>query len=204
MPFLEGLLYGLGLAFLIGPVFFTLLQASLKHGVGSGLAVAVGIFASDIVCVVICTLGVATILQDVRNQAYLALGGSVILIGLGLKYVVKPKIKTDVDEKQTVAGYLGYALKGFLVNFVNPFVFFVWIGIIAVGSSKYNLDSSLKYYLAGALVGIFSTDAAKAVLAHKIKRFIKPKILMVLFRVIGICLIGFGGNLIHFGITHLN
>lgn len=204
MPFLEGLVVGFGLAFLIGPVFFTLLQASLRHGVWSGLAVAVGIFISDIVCVAICALGVATLLQEEQNQAYLALGGSLILIGLGLKYLIKPNISTNVDEKIGAAGYLGYAIKGFLVNFVNPFVFFVWIGIIAVGSSKYSLGGDLKFYLAGTLIGIFSTDTLKAVLAHKIKRFIKPKILTGLFRIIGFCLVAFGGRLIYFGFTHLN
>lgn len=204
MPLFEGLLYGLGLAFLIGPVFFTLLQASLTHGVSSGVSVAIGIFVSDIFCVTICYLGVAALLQEERNQAYLALAGSFILVSMGLKYMIKPKINTEVNEKLSIAGYLGYALKGFMVNLLNPIVFAVWIGIIAVGSSKYEVKGDVLTYLAGTLLGIFSTDLLKAVLAHKIKHLIKPNILMWLFRLIGLCLVVFSLNLMYFAYKHIN
>ena len=53
MPILEGLGYGVVTAFLIGPVFFTLLRAAMDYGFWGGVSVAVGIIASDILVAVI-------------------------------------------------------------------------------------------------------------------------------------------------------
>lgn len=201
MPILKGFAVGLGLAFLIGPVFFTLLKASLQRGVWSGLSVAFGILLSDIVCVSLCALGTAKYLNDEKNQAYLAIAGGLILLGLGLSYVIKPKVSTGEDIKVKALDYVGYMVKGFLVNFLNPFVFFVWISIIA--ASGYTLQDSLVVFLMGVLGGIFLTDCLKAILANKIKHFIRHDILLKLFRVIGVLLVGFGGRLMYFGVTHL-
>lgn len=202
MPLLQGFVVGLGLAFLIGPVFFTLLKASLHKGVWSGLAVAVGIFLSDIVCVSLCVLGTAKYLDDEQNQAYLAIAGGVILLGLGLNYVIKPKVSTGEEVTIKAMDYVGYALKGFMVNFLNPFVFFVWISIIA--ASGYTMQDSLVTFLSGVLVGILLTDSLKAILAHKIKDYIRKDILIKLFRVIGALLVIFAGRLMYFGFTHIN
>lgn len=198
MPLLQGFVIGLGLAFLIGPVFFTLLKASLQQGVWSGLAVAFGIFLSDILCVVLCVLGTAKYLNNEENQAYLAMGGGIILLGLGVNYVVRPKVSTGDDVKVKTLDYIGYAVKGFLVNFLNPFVFFIWISIIA--ASGYTLQDNLTTYLIGVLAGIFLTDSLKAILATKIRHFIKPHILVKLFRVIGVCLIVFAIRLFYVGV----
>lgn len=201
MPILKGFVVGLGLAFLIGPVFFTLLKASLQKGVWSGLAVAVGITLSDILCAALCTLGTAKYLKNEQNQAYLAIAGGLILLGLGISYVVKPKVSTGEEVQVKTLDYIGFMAKGFLVNFLNPFVFFVWISIIA--ASGYTLEDNLVIFLAGVLAGIFLTDSLKAVLAHRIKHFIRYDIMIKLFRVIGVLLIGFGGRLMYFGITHI-
>ena len=42
------MLFGLALCFSIGPAFFGLIQTSLKNGARSGIAMALGIFASDL------------------------------------------------------------------------------------------------------------------------------------------------------------
>jgi len=44
----TGIILGLTLAVLIGPVFFALLQTSIHKGFGAGVLVAIGISASDI------------------------------------------------------------------------------------------------------------------------------------------------------------
>ena len=48
-PILSGFVYGLGISFMLGTVFFTLIQQGLKHGAKAGIAIAVGVILTDIV-----------------------------------------------------------------------------------------------------------------------------------------------------------
>ncbi|MEM8897542.1 MAG: LysE family transporter [Bacteroidota bacterium] len=203
MAFFDGLLVGLAFVIFIGPVFFTLLHTSLQFGFRYGLAVAVGIVLSDFMAMSMCALGAAAFLQNPKNQTWIALGGAIFLIGLGLKYIFDPKYKPGNQVEVKKISYLSFIMKGFLVNFLNPFVFLVWIGITSMASSKYGIGEGFVVYLAGTLAGIFLTDTLKALFADKIKDFFNPKSLMWVFRFIGIGLIGFGIRLLFLGVLSI-
>ena len=55
---LNGVIYGIVLAFLVGPVFFTILQTSIERGFRSGFFVAMGVSLSDAFYISISYLGV--------------------------------------------------------------------------------------------------------------------------------------------------
>ena len=55
---LNGVLSGIVLAFLIGPVFFTILQTSIERGFGSGALVAVGVSLSDAFYISLTYMGI--------------------------------------------------------------------------------------------------------------------------------------------------
>jgi threonine/homoserine/homoserine lactone efflux protein len=198
MPvFLDGFLVGLALVILIGPVFFTLLKTSLQHGVVAGSLVALGIFISDILAALLCVYGASAFLKSDESRFYLALVGGVVLIALGVRYFLKKKKAEEEAIQLNTKHYIGFFSKGFLVNFVNPFVFAVWIGIIKVAGDKHGFDKDLALYLAGTLLAIFSTDVAKVFLAAKIKNILKPEILFVLYKIIGACLVLLGLRLFY-------
>lgn len=198
MPvFLDGFLVGLALVILIGPVFFTLLKTSLQHGVVAGSLVALGIFISDILAVLLCVYGASAFLKSDESRFYLALVGGVVLIALGVRYFLKKKKAEEEVIQLNAKHYIGFFSKGFLVNFVNPFVFAVWIGIVKVAGDKHGFDKDLAIYLAGTLLAIFSTDVTKVFLASKIKSILKPEILFVLYKIIGVCLVLLGLRLFY-------
>ena len=197
MIFLEGYLVGLGLILLIGPVFFTLLQSTLQYDYKSGLAVALGIFVSDVICVLLCSLGVAPLLEQSHNQLIFSCLGAIILFGFGLTFLLKPVLDFKTTLKLKATDYVSFFAKGFLVNFVNPFVFLVWIGIIGLANSKYPSNQSLAIYLTGVLLGILTTDTLKALFAHHIKVLLEPKYLQLLYRIVAFCLLGFGFRLLY-------
>ncbi len=198
MPvFLDGFLVGLALIILIGPVFFTLLKTSLQHGVVAGSMVAIGIFISDVLAVLLCVFGASAYLKSEESKFYLALAGGVILIAMGVRYFLKKKTTAEETIELKVKHYAGFFTKGFLVNFVNPFVFAVWLGIIAVAGNKHGFDVDLGIYLSGTLLAIFICDMSKVFLAGKIKNILKPQILFVLYKIIGVCLVLLGMRLLY-------
>lgn len=192
MPLIEGFIVGLGLVILIGPVLFTLLQITLQHGRRAGLTVAFGIFISDVIAVALCVWGAARFFKNVENQFYIGLVGAIILVSLGIIYIVKPKTNFGEKVELKSTDWFTFFMKGFLINFVNPFVFVVWLGIIAVANAKYGYSAELALYLTGTLLAILFLDTSKAFLAGYIKNLLKPEILLKLYRIIGVVLIIFG------------
>lgn len=197
--FLEGLLFGLGMIAFIGPVFFYLLQTTLQAGFWAGATVALSIVLGDLLCIVLCSFGAIPFFENPDNKFWLGIAGGLILLGMGLKYMFKPKIHANecvVDKTISKSAYLNYFLNGFLINFVNPFVFAVWIGVIGYSQTKFGTGWPLILFLAASLLGIFITDMSKVFFAQKIKQLIKETFLLKLYRIIGILLTIFGLRLL--------
>ena len=196
MAFLKGFILGLGMVVFIGPVLFTLLKSTLQYGFGAGMSVAWGIFISDVVCVGLCSLGAIKFFENPDNQIWLTLGGIVILLGLGLKYIIKPNVDVEKMVKLSAGDYSKHFFKGFLVNFVNPFVFLVWIGVIGIAQTQYGKGQEMYAFLGAALLAILTTDSLKVMFANRVKKLLQPAILIKLYRGTGILLVAFAGRLV--------
>jgi threonine/homoserine/homoserine lactone efflux protein len=201
MAFLKGLLFGIAMIAFIGPVLFTLLKASLDHGFKGGFAVALGIIFSDLVAVVICLLGAIPFFENEGNQLWISVAGGLILLFLGLKYIIKPKLFNQESVTLGTKDFIGLFGSGFLVNFVNPFVFIIWIGIIVYGQKRFGMDSGLFTFIAGVLAGIFGTDTLKAFFAEKFQPYTNPVVLKKVYFVIGVGMIGFGIRAFYHALT---
>ncbi|MDF1673273.1 MAG: LysE family translocator [Vicingaceae bacterium] len=198
---LHGFLVGLGFIIFLGPVFFYLLKNALEKGFWVGFFIALGIVIGDLVCIVICSLGAVPFFNNPDNQFWIGIIGSLILLGLGIKFLVKPDTKTKsaespISQKISKRNYVSYFIQAFLINFVNPFVFVIWIGIIGYAETEYGYGKDMLAFFIAALLGIFSTDLLKAYFAHKIKKFLTQKFMRNLSRVFGVILIVFGVRVI--------
>lgn len=189
MSILHGLLIGLGTALFVGPVFFTLLKNTIQYGKKAGYAVAFGIFVSDISVLLICTLFAKAFLDQIMDNEYSSKAYSLLLLVFAMIFIFT-KVDTSESKVQVSSGKTWSAfIQGFLVNFVNPFVFVLWLGFIAV-SEKYDSSSQMLFYL-GILAGILLTDLLKVLMANKIKSFIKDKWLSSFYSILGLILIAF-------------
>lgn len=206
MAFLEGLGVGIALMFITGPVFFTLLQAALQHGFKNGFAVATGIIVSDVLCVLLCAYGTASFFKNPDNQLYIGLLGALILIAFGIKFLTQHSltanainVNVNVKENKSVKNwrYFHYFSSGFIVNFVNPVVFLIWIGIINNAGTRYGYNQNIVIYLSATLLGIYATDTLKAAFAHKIKPLLNARYLPYIYKGIGILLIGFAARMLY-------
>lgn len=176
----------------VGPVFFTLLQAAFQYGFRSGFAVALGIFVSDAVCVFLCKMGADAFFTQETNHFWIGVAGGTLLIGMGINYLVNPNASKTTEIELSASDYVGYFIKGFLVNFVNPFVFIIWMGVSAKAIASFgNTDANI--FLTAVLLGILLTDTLKAAFAYKIKPLLNKNMLLYLYKGVGILLIIFGG-----------
>lgn len=195
---IEGYITGLAMIVFIGPVFFTLIQSTLQYGAKTGLAVTLGIFISDAVIATLCLFGAMEFFENKQYQTWLALAGGLILFFIGFKYILRPTINTVPDFKLSVFSLSTFFAKGFLVNFVNPFVFMVWISITALAKIRFDTWNESMYFLGAALIGILTTDSLKVILAERLQKFLHPVVLRKIFFVTGLILLCFGIRFLYF------
>jgi len=198
IAFLEGFIIGVGTIIFIGPVLFTLLQITLHRGYHAGLSVALGIIASDVLILGLFYIGLIDFFHHPDVQFWMAVFGSIILLSLGIKYIIKPYSTVNDPSLPNLTKNSNSFMKGFLVNFINPFVFVVWISIITHAENRFEFNAHVGVFLLAVLVGIFTTDVIKVMLAGKLHSLLKPGLLRKIFFSIGLVLIGFGFRLIHF------
>lgn len=197
-PIWEGIILGLTLAFLFGfgPALFALIQTSIHRGLLAGFQMALGIFLSDVTLVTLCLFGALQIINETpENQLFFGIITGIILIFFGIfTFTRKVKIAEEsegVDEKSISP--VTFILKGFFLNFTNPFVWLFWILWVATITSNYKGDTySVIVLFSTTLLVILATDMLKCFGAYKIKRYITPHFIQWINWVAGAGLCIFG------------
>lgn len=195
----DGVKMGLILTFLVGPLFFTLVQTGVEQGFRAGLAVAIGIWISDLLFIVSVYQGVAyfTHLIKIPNFTWwLGLAGSLLLAGFGIGTLVANPVYPLHEEAPPPArstAYFQLLSTGFLINTINPFTVFFWVGLMTTMYAKSDFGLDPAYGLFGGILGtIMLTDTLKVALAKWIRHTLRPKHLFWLRRISGVALIVFG------------
>ena len=199
---LNGIISGVVLAFLIGPIFFTILQTSVERGFWSGFFVALGVSLSDTVYILVCYFGLLQFIEADNFRQYLAYGGGSVLLGFGLYYLfVKSKQLTHYDpEKIHTRSWFRLVAKGFIINGLSPIVLFFWIATVSVATTRlgYTETDDAFIFFASIVLTVFATDVIKAKLADKLRLLITPRSIKVLNIMLGLVLVAFACRLIFF------
>jgi len=192
----KGLALGLALCFGVGPAFFALIQTSLHHGVKSGIALAIGIFISDVTCVLLAYLGISQYLVDPAHKTTVGIAGGIILVLFGVYIMLQKKPRNSFEDKELdikAPNLAWMVIKGFLLNMLNPVVILLWITWLGVVSSNKNFTSRHIFAFFGVTLAIvLSTDVLKVLTADRIKRFIKPRFLVWINRLVGAVILTIG------------
>lgn len=202
---IEGIIMGLTLAFLIGPSFVSLLQTSIHRGFYAGVQFAVGIALSDITLIALSYLGALQFLGAEHNQFRMGIIGGLIVIGFGIvtftrKHQIASPVKLDIQVK--TEGFfngklLKYISKGYFMNIFNPFLLIFWLGVMGLMSSKYGIPSKeIFIFFGGTVSAVFLTDIVKCIVANQIKKKLNGKVLTIINRIVGVCMVAFGLGLI--------
>ena len=194
-PLLEGSILGFTLAVMLGPAMFSLIQTSIHRGLYRGMLLAGGIFLSDLSLVWLCYFGAVQVIGNDRNYLMFGIIGGVILVIFGIVTFLRKVQVTDDNNLINVKmpGPMTYVFKGFFLNFANPFVWLFWVSVMVTVSSGYGSDSwSIRAFFIGCLFTILSTDIIKVIIANRLKRCLKPRILIMINHAVGIMLVLFG------------
>ena len=182
---------GFFLSFMIGPVFFVLLETSATKGFRAALFFDLGVIIADIVFITAAYFSSFQLLENLSNQPGLYVFGGVILLVYGLITFRTKQVKLrDDDVKVTGGHYLSLFIKGFLLNFINIGVLVFWLGVIIIVGPSLDNDSNRIMTFFGAMIGAyFVTDIFKILLAKQLRRKLTPKRIFLVKKALGIILI---------------
>jgi threonine/homoserine/homoserine lactone efflux protein len=197
---LKGIVSGVVLAFLVGPVFFTIIQTSIERGFRSGFFVAMGVSLSDATYICICYLGIYQFFDQGNFREYLAYTGGAVLLLFGFYYLVikARKMKLYTEDNLPARSPFRLFLKGFIINGLSPVVLIFWLGTVAAATTEFGYDTPGEAipYFAAIVATVFITDLIKAKLADKLRLMITPRFIRTLNIGIGVAMVIFAGKLI--------
>lgn len=194
----RGIILGLTLSVLTGPILFMLVQTGVERGFRAGFSSALGVWMSDFAYITFLFWGLRTFKEMSKGDDFVfwvGMTGGLILVAFGIgTLIIKPQPKpAHLPIKAQAKSYLGLWLVGFLINTLNPFTAFFWLGIV---SSVLHADALVweeTYpFFAGLMGTLILTDTLKVFFAKRIKPYLKERYISRVKRVAGIILILFG------------
>lgn len=202
--FKNAFFIGFFMAFMIGPVFFMLIQTSILKGARAAIIFDLGVILGDLTFILIAYYGSRPLLEKIKDDPRLFFLGGLVLIIYGLiTYFEKQNKKEALESAKNIEvpivknNYLKLFFKGFFLNFINVGVLAFWLGTVLVIGPSLKMDqNAIFWYFGTILAGYFITDLGKIFLAKKLKSKMTPRVIFRVKKIMGILLIIFGVFLI--------
>ncbi len=195
---LSGIPWGVVLSFMIGPVFFILIETSIVKGFRAAIVFDLGVILADIVFLSVAYLGSYRLIKSLEDKPALFIFGGILMMAYGIISVVslrkEKKVNTDaIDNEIVKKNYLSLLFKGFFLNIINIGVLGFWLAvIISVGPKLEMQTSRMLTFFISVIVTYLVVDCLKIVLAKQLKSKMTPANILKIKQVISIVLIVFG------------
>jgi threonine/homoserine/homoserine lactone efflux protein len=197
----EAIFIGVFLAFMIGPVFFMLIQISILRGFRAAISFDLGVVFGDIFFLLLAYFGSRSLLLRIKDHPYLFIVGGLVMMTYGLITFFSKKQKESVQDQKLViqdkSNYIQLFIKGFLLNFINVGVLGFWLGMVMVYGAKFDMhENKIFWFFFTVVLGYLATDIIKILLAKKLREKMTPARIIKMKKIMGVILIVFGFVLI--------
>ena len=196
----KGALLGLAAGFSPGPLTVLVIAETLRHGLRSGIQVAIAPVLTDVPIILLFMLAMERMLQHPEFFGAVSLAGGIFLLWLGYGSIRTRGLELDAS------GLAPHSIrKGIAVNLLNPNPYIFWA---SVGTPTLWLALETSWAHAAAFLGsfFFCIVGAKALLARIVdgsRAFLKSKAYLWIMRILGLLLIVYAGTILHDGLTRL-
>jgi threonine/homoserine/homoserine lactone efflux protein len=199
---LSGIPWGIFLSFMIGPVFFILLETSIVKGFRAALTFDLGVVLADIIFITIAYIGSYRLITSIKDNTALFMFGGIVMLAYGvISYIglhKEKKVDTHkIDNEIIRKDYLGLFIKGFFLNIINIGVLGFWLAIIISVGPKLEMQMSrMITFFITVIITYLLVDSVKIVLAKQLKSKMTPTNILKIKKGISIVLMVFGVVLI--------
>jgi len=199
---LSGIPWGVFLSFMIGPVFFILLETSIIKGFRAALVFDLGVVLGDVLFITIAYVGSYRLITSIKDNSALFMFGGILMLAYGvISYIGLHKEKrvntAKIDNEIIKKDYLGLFIKGFFLNIINVGVLGFWLAvIISVGPKMQMQNSRMFTFFTSVILSYVLVDCIKILLAKQLKTKLTPTNILKIKKGISIVLMIFGVVLI--------
>lgn len=197
--FFSGIPLGIFLSFMVGPVFFVLLETSAVKGFRAAFVFDLGVVTADLVFISIAYFSSYRLIQSIKNDPAIYLFGGILMLTYGIISFLKTNkakkelIEKDDEEELVKNNYLGLFMKGFLLNFINVGVLLFWFLILITVGPKLQLETPRMLVFFGTVISTYLiVDMGKIILAKQLKNKMTPTNILKIKKGISILLVVFG------------
>jgi len=202
---LTGIPWGVLLSFMIGPVFFILIETSIIKGFRAAFVFDLGVVFGDVFFIIIAYLGSYRLIQSLNDNSSLFIFGGFIMMAYGfisfLGTKKEKKVNTkSIDNEIIKKNYIGLFFKGFFLNIINIGVLGFWLAVIISVGPKLEMETSrIITFFISVIITYLAIDSLKIVLAKQLKHKMTPTNIYKIKRGISVVLMIFGFVLIFQG-----
>lgn len=197
---LTGIPLGFFLSFMIGPVFFVLLETSITKGFRAAMSFDFGVVLADIFFIAVAYFSSYRLIQSIKDDPALFIFGGIIMFTYGMITFLKLRkahklIDPDEEVEEIILkkNYLSLFMKGFLLNFINIGVLGFWLAIIITFGPKFDMETSRMAVFFSAVLGAYLfTDICKVLLAKQLRSKLTPVNIIKVKKTSSVLLIVFG------------
>ncbi len=194
----RGIPWGIFLSFMIGPVFFILLETSITKGFRAALAFDLGVVLGDVFFIGVAYLGSYRLISSLKDKPALFIFGGIVMVAYGIISFVKlkkqSKIQYEMIEDEIIKkNYGSLFVKGFFLNVINIGVLGFWLAIIISVGPKLEMQTPrMLTFFTSVILTYLVVDCLKIVLAKQLKSKLTPTNILKIKKGISIVLIVFG------------
>lgn len=192
---ISGIILGGLLALLVGPVFFMLINTSIKKGFLPASMLALGVVLSDAFYVVLTFYGSTLLIHLKEYDHQVGIAGGILILIFGIfTFIKKPSVHADaleiVDDSKT---RIIDIIKGFTMNTLNPSALLFWLGVAGTITVNHRFTgSATAVFYTATLTTVFCTDLLKSWIASRLKGIINARFLIAMNRISGVALGAYG------------
>lgn len=201
---IAALVLGATLSFMVGPVFFVLIETSLLKGPLRAIVFDMGVIFADVVFIAIVYYMQINLFDaeegvwDPKQNQWLFWVGGGLVVGYGVYSILNSRKKQrhldkEIELPPSNAPWYLYVAKGFFLNFLNVGVLVWWAAnmVWVSQATEYEFPKMLTYFIV-TVVSYFAIDLIKIFSAHHLKKKLTDTFLVKIERTVGVILVGFG------------
>ena len=192
---------GILLCFLIGPVFFIVLETAATKGFRAAFVFDLGVVTADFVFIAIAVSSSYRLINSIKDEPALYIFGGLIMITYGIISFLKLKKDTkNIEESDeniqlelVKKDYRSLYFKGLFLNFINVGVLGFWFLIFLTFGPVMELQTPrLLVFFSTVIITYLLVDIAKMALAKKLKNKLTPINVLKIKKLTSLLLIVFG------------
>jgi len=195
--FFTGISLGFFLSFMIGPVFFILIETSITKGFKAAMTFDSGVIIADICFIMIAYFSSFQLINRIKDDPALFLFGGMIMLTYGIISFIRlqklKKAEIHVESASYKNNYFSLFAKGFLLNFINVGVLGFWLAIIITIGPQLEMEHGkmINFFLF-VILAYLTTDIFKILLAKQLQSKLTPTNILKVKKISSILLIVFG------------